>query len=156
MKRSNPNVPDDGRSAAIALPCACANLRRAARLVTQLYEQELRRAGLRATQFTLLQALDIARNISQGTLGRVLGLDSTTLTRELASLRRKGWIQSKQGKDRRSVQLTLSARGRRKYRRARPYWLAAQNRLRRTLGTVHWNRTLEATIRTAELTQALP
>lgn len=137
------------------MACACANLRRAARLVTQLYDQKLRRAGLRATQFTLLQALANAPNISQGILGRVLGLDSTTLTRDLALLRRKGWIQSKQGKDRRTVQLTLITEGRREYQRARPYWLSAQNRLRKTLGTIHWNRALEATIRTAELAQAL-
>ena len=43
----------------VELPCACANLRRAARTVTKLYEDQLRDSGLRATQFTLLQALGI-------------------------------------------------------------------------------------------------
>ena len=42
------------------LPCACANLRRAARAVTQMYEEELRETGLRATQLTLMQTLEIA------------------------------------------------------------------------------------------------
>src|SRR5213593_637056 len=41
-----------------ALACACASLRRAARAVTQLYDTELQGTGLRATQFTLLQALE--------------------------------------------------------------------------------------------------
>ena len=155
MKRHASDASHAGRSAVTPLPCACANLRRAARRVTQLYDQELRRAGMRATQFTLLQALATSPNISQGILGRVLGLDSTTLTRELALLRRKDWIQSKQGKDRRTLQLTLTAEGRRKYQHARPYWLSAQKRLRRSLGNVHWSRALEMMIRTAERAQAL-
>jgi DNA-binding MarR family transcriptional regulator len=107
---------------------------------------------LRVTQFTLLQALVRARNISQGNLAEVLGLDSTTLTRTLALLRRKGWIQAKQGgEDRWQARLTLTAEGKGEYRRARPYWLSAQARLRRALGEVHWKRVMAATIRTAAL-----
>jgi DNA-binding MarR family transcriptional regulator len=72
----------------VLLPCTCTNLRRAARIVSQLYDRELRQAGLRVTQFALLQALVRAKDISQGKLGEVLGLDSTTLTRTLALLRK--------------------------------------------------------------------
>lgn len=150
MKRPATDTSSTGKPV-VSLPCACANLRRAARVVTQLYDQEMRRAGLRVTQFTLLQALVRARNISQGSLADVLGLDSTTLTRTLALLRRKGWIQTKPGEDRRQVRLTLTVEGTREYRRARPYWRSAQARLRRALGEVHWNRVMEATIRTAAL-----
>jgi len=78
------------RKAAIVLPCMCANLRRAARVVTQLYDEELRPSGLRASQFTLLQTLNIAPGISQKRLAGVLEFDSTTLTRTLAFLRRQG------------------------------------------------------------------
>jgi DNA-binding MarR family transcriptional regulator len=78
------------RNKIVSLPCACANLRRAARIVTQRYDQHLQPAGIKTTQFTLLQALTRAGNISQGHLGDLLGLDSTTLTRNLALLRRKG------------------------------------------------------------------
>ena len=150
MKRPATDPSSAGKPV-VPLPCACANLRRAARVVTQLYDQELRRAGLHVTQFTLLQALVRARNISQGSLADVLGLDSTTLTRTLALLRRKGWIQAKPGEDRRQVRLTLTAKGAAVYRRARPYWLSAQVRLRRALGEVHWSQVMEATIRTAAL-----
>lgn len=137
----------------VPLPCACANIRRAARLVTQLYDQDLRRAGIRVTQFTLLQALVQAGSISQGKLGDVLGLDSTTLTRTLTLLRNKGWIQAECGEDRRQVWLTLTAEGKREYGRAKPYWLSAQKRLRRALGETHWQQLMETAIRTAALTQ---
>ncbi len=72
------------------LPCACTNLRRAARAVTQLYDRELRGTGLGVTQFTLWQALAQAGELSQGRLGNGLPMDSATLTRTLANLRRAG------------------------------------------------------------------
>lgn len=74
----------------IPLPCMCASFRRAARSLTQLYDDALRPLGLRATQFTVLQVLALSGEISQGELGRRLVLDSTTLTRTLRLLRAQG------------------------------------------------------------------
>jgi DNA-binding MarR family transcriptional regulator len=139
------------RSEVVSLPCACANLRRAARIVTQRYDHELQRAGIKATQFTLLQALECAEGISQGRLGEVLGLDSTTLTRTLALLRRKGWTQGEVGDDRRQVRLTLTKEGKRKYQSALRYWQSAQKQLRRVLGEAGWNQIMEASTRAAAL-----
>jgi DNA-binding MarR family transcriptional regulator len=96
-----------------------------------MYDEALRPSGLRSTQFTLLQALNIAPSISQKQLGELLGLDSTTLTRTLARLRRKGWVRSQPGADRRELQIQLSAAGRREFRRVLPFWASAQKRLRR-------------------------
>ena len=137
------------RNEIVSLPCACANLRRAARIVTQQYDQRLQPAGIRATQFTLLQALTSAGNITQGHLGDLLGLDSTTLTRTLALLRRKGWIQTKPGEDRREVRLTLTAEGKRKYRSVLHYWQSAQGQLRTAMGEAGWKQMMESTIFTA-------
>lgn len=141
------------RNDIVSLPCACATLRRAARIVTQRYDQKLQPAGIKTTQFTLLQALTRAGNISQGNLGDLLGLDSTTLTRTLALLRRKGWIQTKPGEDRREVRLTLTAEGRRKYVSALHYWQSAQRQLRGVLGETGWKQMMEAMILTAALAQ---
>jgi DNA-binding MarR family transcriptional regulator len=137
----------------VSLPCACANLRRAARIVTQRYDQYLQPAGIKATQFTLLQALARAGDISQRNLGDLLGLDSTTLTRTLALLRRKGWIQTRRGEDRREVRLTLTAEGKRKYLSAVPYWRSAQRQVKKVLGEAGWKQMMESTIFTAALAQ---
>ncbi|MFY9937369.1 MAG: MarR family transcriptional regulator, partial [Silvibacterium sp.] len=75
-----------------ALPCMCASLRRASRLLSQLYEDALRPLGMRATQFTILQSLALAGEVTQGQLGQMLGMDSTTLTRTLTIMIRQGWI----------------------------------------------------------------
>ncbi len=132
-------------ASAIRLPCACANLRRAAHLATQIYDGALRPTGLRATQFTLLQALHIAPSISQKQLGELLGLDSTTLTRTLLRLRRKGWVRSHPGKDRRELRLFLTAKGQREFQRALPYWESAQKHLRKSLGQ-HWDDVIDAAV----------
>lgn len=139
------------RNEVVSLPCACANLRRAARIVTQLYDHILQPAGMKATQFTLLQALATVRNISQGRLGDVLGLDSTTLTRNLGLLRKKGWIQAKSGKDRREVWFALTDSGKRKYEGALHYWHSAQKQLRTVLGEQPWRQIMESTACAAAL-----
>jgi len=77
-----------------ALPCACANLRRAARAVTRLYNRELLSDGIEITQFTLMMALKQVGEISQGELGEILALDSTSLTRMLKLLKGHGWVQA--------------------------------------------------------------
>ena len=130
-----------------ALPCACASLRRAARAVTQLYEQEMRSAGLSATQFTLLQVLGHTGEITQGRLGESLSIDSTTLTRTLATLRREKWIAIRSGMDRRERLISLTASGHGKLKISLPQWERAQERLRRILGEHRWGELGELLMR---------
>ena len=127
-----------------ALACMCASFRRAARSLTQQYDDALRLAGLRATQFTVLQALSLTGEISQGSLGEVLALDSTTLTRTLGIMRRHGWIAERRGRDRRERLLRLAPEGRDRLQRAAPHWEKAQGRVRRLLGESRWQASLQA------------
>ena len=86
------------------------------------------------TQFTLLMALERAGDISQGKLGKLLALDSTTLTRMLGLLRKRGWIEEKEGDDRRFRIIHLTDAGRAKFRQTLPHWKRAQDRLESALG----------------------
>ena len=115
------------------LPCACANLRRAARAVSQLYEEEMRGSGVRGTQFTLLQVLDRAGTLSQGDLGASLCIDSTTLSRTLQPLVRGGWVAVQRGSDKRERLFSLTAAGKKKIAHLTPRWQRAQRRLKRAL-----------------------
>jgi len=150
--KARPRKSGTPRETVVRLPCTCANLRRAARLVTQFYDSVLRASGLRSTQFTLLQALTLAPGISQKQLAELLGIDSTTLTRTLALLRRKGWLRSEKGTDRRELRLFLSPAGRREFKRVLPYWQSAQRRLRHALGQANWDQALKAAVRIAGVT----
>ena len=120
------------------LPCAAANLRRAARAVTHLYDERLRVVGLTIAQFTLLQTLTLTGRTSQRRLGQILVLDSTTLTRTLRPLERRGWIRRRPGKDRRERQIELTEAGRRLFRAAVPHWNRAQKRVSAQIGR-RWN-----------------
>jgi DNA-binding MarR family transcriptional regulator len=133
------------KPATVALSCMCASFRRASRVLTQHYDTTLRPLGLRATQFTLLQALSLTGEVSQGTLGGILAIDSTTLTRTLAIMGRRGWITRRSGKDRRERWLSLSEAGGAEYKRALPYWEKVQRELRARLGNRHWNQLLKLT-----------
>ena len=108
--------------------------------MTQLYAEEFQPIGLEPTQFTSLMALEAWRELTQGQLAERLAIDSTTLTRTLAPLRRRGWIQARAGTDRRERRLRLTPAGRRQLERARPYWERAQRRLRQVLGQEAWGR----------------
>jgi DNA-binding MarR family transcriptional regulator len=132
----------------VTLPCACANLRRAARVVTRFYDAVLRPSGLSIAQFTLLQALNQASEITQSQLADLLRIDSTTLTRTLAPLRRKKWLRSAPGPDRRELRLSLTATGEQEYRRALPFWRRAQRELHRAVGKSTWARLVDVAVRT--------
>jgi len=122
------------------LPCACASLRRAARAVTKSYAMELRGTGLNPTQFTLLQSLDRSGPSSQRALSEFLGIESTTLTRTLAPLERRGWIRGAEGEDRRQIRWTITTTGLRRLVAATHAWKHAQAQLRERLGARRWVR----------------
>jgi DNA-binding MarR family transcriptional regulator len=131
------------------LPCLCASLRRASRALTQLYDEAVRPLGLRGTQFTVLQALSLAGEVTQGRLGEILAIDSTTLTRTLAVMRNRRWIETRRGRDGRERLLKLSKTGREQLDRASPAWQGVQDRLRSEIGDERW---AEMFRQTAEIT----
>src|SRR3981189_3823400 len=113
-----------GRSPADALfelPCACQNLRRATRIVTRIYDQELRKAGLEITQFGLLTALAAAGEANQKRLSAGFAMDSTTLTRTLGLLRRQGLVRVRRGKDRRGRLFRPPQAGKAKKGKTQPF-----------------------------------
>jgi len=136
----------------VELPCACANLRRAARALTLQYQTELRPLGLRSTQFSILQVLDRTKEILQGNLGRILALDSTTLTRTLKIMLREGWIAERRGTDRRERLIRLTEAGGKLLIVASERWQRAQERLRQELGEARWRDLFSITNEVTSLT----
>jgi DNA-binding MarR family transcriptional regulator len=122
-------------------------------VVTRFYDAALRPSGVGITQFTLLQALTHAAGISQKQLSALLEIDSTTLTRTLVPLRRKGWLDAEAGADRRALRLSLTAAGKREYRRVLPFWQTAQKGLRRALGRKTLTELVDTAVRTAGVMQ---
>ena len=128
-----------------SLPCMCASFRRTSRALTQLYEDALRPVGLRATQFTVLQTLSLAGEVTQRELGQILAMDSTTLTRTLTIMSRHGWIAKRRGEDRREWRMRMSKPGETQFKQALPHWEKTQTRLRRQLGDELSNNLMKLT-----------
>jgi len=130
--------------------CGCFNVRRAARKLTQVYDRHLKPSGLQATQFTLLAMLadsQVHDGVLMTELAARMGMDRTTLTRNLAVAERPGWIEINQGVDRRQRRIKLAAAGRERLRKAMPLWRNAQDELEQALGAASLNSLLKLTHR---------
>ncbi len=130
----------------VELECACANIRRASRAITHVYTEELAGCELTPTQITILMTLNQAGTITQGKLGRILALDSTTLTRSLRPLLKQGWVSTLANEeDRRENNFLLTQRGNEKLKEIMPRWKSAQMRLKKALGEANW-KTMKAVV----------
>jgi DNA-binding MarR family transcriptional regulator len=106
--------------------CVCSGIRRAARAVTRHYQRHMRGTGLRGTQFSILVALINAGPSPIGRLANRLGVERTTLTRNLKPLELKRWVKISVEEDRRLRLVAITAAGRAVARAALPGWRAAQ------------------------------
>lgn len=126
--------------AEVAEQCACFNLRRAARAVTHSYDAVLRSSGLRITQFTVLVGVSLIREAPLNVLADLLGLDRTTLTRNLTALEERRLITVTPGADRRTRLVSLSPDGQRAVSEALPLWRKAQKETIDAFGTERWTQ----------------
>jgi len=118
----------------------CFNVRKTARLMTQLYDEILRPTGLRVTQFSIMMAI---RELEPATLTRlaaVMAMDRTTLTRNLRPLERQGLVNIAPGDDRRERQLSLTPHGQHALAHALPLWERVQERLHEKFGAERLQR----------------
>jgi DNA-binding MarR family transcriptional regulator len=118
--------------------CACNKVRMAARAVTRAYDFALRSVGLRATQFAVLVAVEREGAMSITALAAVLGMDRTTLTRNLGPLVNEGLVALGSEGRHRSRALEITRKGRARVREGLPLWEQAQATLKRKLGNSHW------------------
>ena len=125
-------------------PCACAAVRRAARLVTQMYDEAMKPAGLRSTQFILLLAISEFKTVNQRDLSSEIDIDFTGLSRGLKILDKSGLIRSAEGLDKRERHWSLTAKGERKLKETLPLWQEVQTRLAAQLKSLEWNNLFKA------------
>ncbi len=122
--------------------CTCFNLRKAARAITQFYDEVLRETGLRATQLSLLTVVMARQPVTVTRLARATVTDRTTLTRNLKLLEKQGLIRLEAGTDRRERTVTLTDRGRETLASAYPKWKEAQAGVARSVGEERLHRLL--------------
>jgi len=114
--------------------CASHNLRRAARLVTRHYDRALRPVGITAAQLPILAAISAGNGNSIAALSKVLDIEASSLSRDLALLQKKGLVRYAAASDRRARALELTRRGDRTLVGAFKAWKKAHGSLLDHLG----------------------
>lgn len=106
--------------------CTCFAARRAARAITQHYDRYFKSTDLRATQFTLLTVLALAGPLPLTRAADQLGMERTTLTRNLRPLLARRLVSESVSGDRRRRVLAITPLGVATARAALPRWREAQ------------------------------
>jgi DNA-binding MarR family transcriptional regulator len=106
--------------------CACSQLRRTARAASAIYDRHLAPVGLTVTQYAILVNIGRADRISRTELADLMGMERTTLTRNLQPLERQSLIKTTTGGDRRERLIHLSPAGLKRLEAAYPLWAEAQ------------------------------
>jgi DNA-binding MarR family transcriptional regulator len=135
--------------------CACFNLRKATRMVTQKYDRVLKPSGVRVTQFTILANIAHHESITVTQLAKALVMDRTTLTRNLRPLEKQKLIAIAPGEDLRMREVRLTAKGRQTLAQAFPLWEKAQTWFVEGMGQPRWQNllaSLSTSVRSAQRT----
>ncbi len=147
LRDRNENV-DAGKVLAI---CGSFNLRKASRVLTQMFDEALQPTGLRSTQLVILLVLARDGEIGMSGLSRELVLSPSTLSRNLRPLEREGLLRIT-GNAGRGKRVCLTSEGRKRVLEAAPYWQAAQERFVRQVGAASWS---DMTCRLNQLVDAM-
>lgn len=117
-------------------PRGCTNFktRQLGRLLSRHYDSELAKVGLKTTQYSLLTHVLKFSDIAPGELARQMGLDASTLTRNLQPMLAAGWVVQEPGVDARSRSIHLTQAGRDIQALGQRHWKVAQQQVNATLG----------------------
>jgi DNA-binding MarR family transcriptional regulator len=122
--------------------CVCFNLRWVTRAVTQFYDAEMRRHGIRPTQGSFLASLQAKDSWTMAELSDWLGMERTTLLRNLRPLQRDGLVQTGGGGRGKLVEVAITPKGRKQIEKLTPAWKSAQGAVVKTLGDKRWSAIL--------------
>ena len=115
-------------------PCTCFRMSKLTRLMSQRYDRRLAAADINVNQYSILRRIGRdMRTVSE--LARELGMDRTTLSRDLKPLIARGWVEQVAGEDARQRPLRVAAAGVRALKQAMPLWRDAQDEIETLLGS---------------------
>jgi len=125
---------DQNQAIEMGKSCVCFITRKAARCITQFYDEMLRPVGLRSTQLILLNSIRILGPVSIKRLAKAVVMDRSALARNLKPLDKQGLIRIEHGEDLRERVVTLTEFGLEKATEAFPLWERAQVEIQKKLG----------------------
>ncbi len=124
----------------VADVCVCRKTRETARKISRIYDDMLQPAGIKATQFTMLAAIALQVDSTLTELAETLGMERTTLSRNLKPLERSGLIDISAEGYRRTRSARITNKGVTVMAKALPLWKSAQRLLKKRIGNENWDR----------------
>ena len=135
--------------------CTCGELRKAARAITLLYDNAFKSSGLLSTQFNVLQTIYNIDSMRISDLANKLGMDRTTLTRNLSVLERHGFIEISQGKDHRTRIVTATQKGNNAVAKTILLWNEVQRKVKQEMGENSWRELMQNLGQLVKVTEQL-
>ncbi len=114
--------------------CVCSRTRMLDRVLSRLFDDSLAPLGIRASQLTVLALIGAMEGLRAADVAQYLEMDKSTVSRSLALLRARGWVEESAGPTRGSRRLDVTANGRTLLRETLPLWRSATERAREALG----------------------
>ena len=135
VRRNESRVEGEDVIAEIGRTCTLMRARLISRVITAIYDEELRPFGIFSPQFVLLVIISEIEPATRAEIGRYHHQDRSTLTRNLKIILSEGWaeeVQDEGGGRGRPVVLTKA--GKDLLREGAPAWRVAQARAKGLLG----------------------
>lgn len=110
----------------MARECVGNQLRMLSRVLTGIYEEELRPLKMKVSQMVILVLTARQRQVRAVELSQALQMDASTLSRNLERMRARGWLEQAPGEHGRSRPFRLTADGEKVLRDAIRAWERAQ------------------------------
>ena len=124
----------------IAQDCVCFHLRKASRIVTNLYDKELGKNGLTSTQFVALLVLELQGETSHADLAEGLFMKKPTVSRMLALLESKSWVEQDNKPKSKEKLARITEAGREKLLHSMELWQKAQDEVEKELSQNKWQQ----------------
>ncbi len=134
VERETEGVLDGEAAREILRGCVCSRTRMLDRVLSRLFDDSLAPLGIRASQLTVLALIGAMEGLRAADVAQYLEMDKSTVSRSLALLRARGWVEESAGSTRKSRRLDVTAKGRTLLSETLPLWRAAAERAREALG----------------------
>lgn len=120
------------------LDCVCYEFRKTSRFIINYYDAVLQDVGLKSNQFIILAAIGYMNSTNFKNLAEFVGIDQSTLARNLVTVEKQDFVAVKPGKNKREKLISLTRKGKNKLHKAFPYWKEAQTGILNVLGRERW------------------
>lgn len=122
------------------LDCMCYEFRKTARVVINFYDDALKSVDIKSNQFIILVSVAYMKSTNFKTLAEFIGIDQSTLARNLVTVEKQNFVTVKPGKNKREKIITLSRKGKQKLVSAFPLWQKAQASMVEGIGADKWRK----------------